>query len=80
MNGCLSDMEVRVMRLLSFDRGIVVAICFSVWIGAAGLICWALVPKELPDESSEIVNPAAIVRAEPAPVINPEGQMPMAQR
>jgi hypothetical protein len=80
MNVSSSDMEVRIMRLLSLDRGLVVIFCFVLWIGAAGLICWALVPKELPDESSEIVNPAAVVRAEPAAVDKPLGQMPLAQR
>ena len=75
-----SDMEVRIMHFFSFDRGIVVAICFGLWISAAGLICWALVPKELPDEPSEVVNPAAVVRAQPASVSIPQGQTPLAQR
>jgi hypothetical protein len=73
-------MEVRIMHFFSFDRGIIVGFCFALWIGAAGLICWTLVPRELPDESSGVVNPAAVVRAEPASVTIPQGQMPLAQR
>ena len=68
------------MHIFSQDRGIVVTLGFSIWIGAAGLICWALVPKELPDESSAVTDPAAIVRAEPAHVNTTLGQMPLAQR
>jgi hypothetical protein len=51
------------MHFFSLDRGIVVALCFVLWIGAAGLVCWALVPRQLPDEPMTITNPAAVVRA-----------------
>jgi hypothetical protein len=76
----VSDMEVRVMQFFSFDRGIIVASCFMLWIGAAGLICWALVPRQSPDESATITNPAAVVHAEAAGGQTPKGQMPLAQR
>jgi hypothetical protein len=67
------------MHFFSLDRGVVVALSFLVWIGAAGLICWALVPKALPDEPMGVTNPAGVVRAEPAVVVTP-AQVSMAQR
>ena len=61
-----SDMEVRMMWFTS-RRAIVIATCFVVWIGAAGLICRALVPSRLGAEEgqSKIVDPSQVVRAEP---------------
>jgi len=50
------------MHFFSLDRGIVVALCFVLWIGAAGLVCWALVPRQLPDEPMTNTNPAMVVR------------------
>jgi hypothetical protein len=76
----VSDMEVRVMQFFSFDRGIIVALSFVLWIGAAGLICWALVPKQLPDEPTTITNPAAVIRAERAGLAPQPAQLSMAQR
>jgi len=53
------------MHFFSFDRGIVVGFCFALWIGAAGLVCWALVPKQMPDEPvmTFTASPAVVVRA-----------------
>jgi len=68
------------MQVFSFDRGIIVALSFVLWIGAAGLICWALVPKQSPDEPTTITNPAAIVRAERAVIAPSPAQLSMAQR
>ena len=36
------------MHFFSLDRGIMVALCFVLWIGAAGLVCWAVVPSSCP--------------------------------
>jgi hypothetical protein len=82
MNGFwfVTDMEVRVMHIFSFDRGVMVALCFVLWIGAAGLVCWALVPKQLPDEPMALTNPAAVVRVERAGVAGGPAQVSMAQR
>jgi hypothetical protein len=55
-------MEVRVMQFFSLDRGITVALCFVLWIGAAGLVCWALLPTQMPVEPAMGVNPASVVR------------------
>jgi hypothetical protein len=63
------------MHIFSFDRGIMVALCFVLWIGAAGLVCWSLVPRQLPDEPSMLTNSAAVVKAQPA-----SAQMMLAQR
>jgi len=68
------------MHILSFDRGIIVALCFVLWIAAAGLICWALVPRQLPDDSMTITSPAAVVHAQPAGTATPRGQVSLAQR
>jgi len=68
------------MHIFSLDRGIMVAVCFGLWIGAAGLVCWALVPKQLPDEPMVITNPAAVVRAERVGIAGPPAQVSMAQR
>ena len=68
------------MHFFSFDRGIMVALCFVLWIGAAGLICWALLPKQLPDEPITITNPATVVRAERAVIAPSPAQLSMAQR
>lgn len=76
----VSDMEVRVMHFFSLDRGIIVALSFVLWIGAAGLICWALVPKQSPDEPITITNPATIVRAERVGIVASPAQLSMAQR
>ena len=68
------------MHLFSFDRGIVVTAFFVLWIGAAGLICWALVPKQLPEEQTSVTNPANVVRLEPAGIAAPSPQISIAQR
>jgi hypothetical protein len=75
-----TDMEVRLMHFLSLDRGSMVALYFVLWLGAAGLVCWALVPKQLPDEPITITNPATIVRAERAVITPSPAQLSMAQR
>jgi hypothetical protein len=74
------DMEVRAMHFFSFDRGIIVALCFVLWIAAAGLICWALVPRQLPDDSAPLASPAAVVHAQAAGAATPRGQVSLAQR
>jgi len=76
----VQDMEVRVMQFFSFDRGIIVALCFVLWIAAAGLICWALVPRQLPDDSMTITSPSAVVHAQPAGAATARGQVSLAQR
>ena len=63
------------MHIFSLDRGIMVTLCFVLWIGAAGLVCWALVPKQLPDEPTMLTNPATVVKAQPA-----SAQVMLAQR
>lgn len=68
------------MHFFSLDRGIIVTLCFVVWIGAAGLVCWALVPKALPDEVGTATNPASVVRAEPAGLGVTGSQVSVAQR
>jgi hypothetical protein len=73
-------MEVRVMHFFSFDRGIIVVLSFVLWIGAAGLVCWALVPKQLPDEPMTITNPAAVVRAERVGIAASPARLSLAQR
>jgi hypothetical protein len=47
-------------------RGIIVALCFGVWIGAAGLICRAFVklPLEADETQLKLSNPGEIVHAE----------------
>jgi hypothetical protein len=76
----LRTLEVRVMHFFSFDRGIIVALCFLLWIGAAGLVCWMLVPTQLPDEPAMVTNPAAVVRAERVGIAVAPAQLSMAQR
>jgi hypothetical protein len=68
------------MHFFSLDRGIVVALCFVLWIGAAGLVCWALVPKQLPDEPMMHTNPTAVVRAASINMTSLPTQVSMAQR
>jgi hypothetical protein len=68
------------MHFFSLDRGIIVFASFALWIGAAGLICWALLPKQLPDEQSAINNPADVVRLHPAGIGAPSAQISIAQR
>jgi len=68
------------MHFFSFDRGIIVALCFVLWIAAAGLICWALVPRQLPDDSAPLASPAAVVHAQAAGAATPRGQVSLAQR
>ena len=68
------------MHFFSLDRGIMVGLCFALWIGAAGLVCWALVPKQLPDEPVMRTNPVAIVRAEGVGIEGSPAQVSMAQR
>ena len=68
------------MHFFSLDRGIVVALCFLLWIGAAGLVCWALVPTQLPDEPAVGTNPAAVVRTERVGMAVAPAQVSMAQR
>jgi hypothetical protein len=48
-------------------RRIIVALCFAVWIGAAGVICRALVTQPLEGDEAEIrlSSPALVVHAEP---------------
>jgi hypothetical protein len=68
-------------HFFSSDRGIVVASAFFLWIGAAGLICWALVPKQLPEDQPAITNPAAIVHLESTRIPTPAAaQISIAQR
>jgi hypothetical protein len=67
-------------HFFSFDRGIVVAAAFVLWIGAAGLICWALVPKQIPEEQPAIINPAAVVHLEATRITAPAAQISIAQR
>ncbi|MGD0770095.1 MAG: hypothetical protein ABSB42_18065 [Tepidisphaeraceae bacterium] len=50
------------------------------WIAAAGLICWALVPRQLPDDSAPLASPAAVVHAQAAGAATPRGQVSLAQR
>ena len=65
----------------SFDRNIVVAAAFILWIGAAGLICWALVPQQLPEDHPTITNPPAIVHLEATRITTPSAaQISIAQR
>jgi hypothetical protein len=47
-------------------RGIIVTLCFGVWIGAAGLICLAFVATPLPGDETQIrlSNPGAVVHVE----------------
>ncbi|MGA2443373.1 MAG: hypothetical protein ABSH08_20670 [Tepidisphaeraceae bacterium] len=49
------------------------------WIAAAGLICWALVPRQLPDDSPTLTSPAAVVHAQAAGAPT-RGQVSLAQR
>ncbi len=79
---CQTDMEVRFMhisRLLS-RRGIIVTVCFGVWIGAAGLICLAFVATPLPGDEAQVRlnNPAAVVHAETVNAVGP--RIVLAQR
>jgi hypothetical protein len=68
------------MHFFSLDRGIMVVLCFVIWIGAAGLVCWALVPKQIPDEPITFTDPSSVVRAE-RPALTPQpAQLSMAQR
>ena len=68
------------MHIFSFDRGVMVVLCFLLWIGAAGLVCWALVPKQMPDEPMTLTNPADVVRVERVGVSAGPAQVTMAQR
>lgn len=68
------------MQFFSFDRGIIVGFCFVLWIGAAGLVCWALVPKQLPDEPAALTNPAMVVKAERAGAVVGASPVSLAQR
>jgi hypothetical protein len=60
------------MHFFSIDRGIIVAISFVLWLGAAGLVCWLLLPTQLPEERASIMDPTAVVHvqaaATPAPI------------
>jgi hypothetical protein len=67
------------MHFFSLDRGIIVVLSFLLWIAAAGLICWALLPKQLPDDSATGANPAAAVHAQAAGG-SPRGPVSVAQR
>ena len=68
------------MHVFSFDRGVIVALCFLLWIGAAGLVCWALVPKQLPDEPMMGGNPSAVVRVQEGGIGGLVGKVTLAQR
>jgi hypothetical protein len=68
------------MHIFSLDRGIMVVVCFVLWIGAAGLVCWMLVPTVMPDESAAVVNPAAVVKAQSVGVSGLSAQVMVAQR
>jgi hypothetical protein len=67
------------MHFISFDRGIVVAVCFFLWLGAAGLVCWALVPVQVPDEPLTFTSAVSVAHPTAAPSAGAT-QLTMAQR
>ncbi|MGD0464385.1 MAG: hypothetical protein ABSB74_18025 [Tepidisphaeraceae bacterium] len=62
-------------------RGIIVAFCFGLWIGTAGLICQALVarPPEGDETQFKLSNPGEVVHAESAGTAAP-ARVELAQR
>jgi hypothetical protein len=67
-------------HIFSLDRGLIVFASFVIWISAAGLICWALVPKQITDDQPAVTNPASIVHIEAAGITSPRAQITVAQR
>ena len=67
-------------QIFSLDRGIIVLASFVLWIGAAGLICWALVPKQISDDQPAVTNPASIIHVEATGIATPRAAITVAQR
>jgi hypothetical protein len=67
-------------HIFSLDRGIIVFASFVLWIGAAGLICWALVPRQISDEQPAVTNPASVVHVDAIGIASPRAQISVAQR
>jgi hypothetical protein len=57
---------MHISRLLISHRGIIVTLCFGVWIGAAGLICRSFVTRPIDGDENrfKLSSPAQVVRAE----------------
>jgi len=45
-------------------RRIIVTACFTIWIGTAGFICWAVMGQPM-ETSADTINPSQVVHATP---------------
>ena len=72
---------MHISRLLISRRGVIVTLCFGVWIGAAGLICRSFVGTPLGADVTQfkLSNPAQVVRAESVSAVAPV-RVALAQR
>ena len=46
-------------------RRIVVTTCFTIWIGTAGVLCWAVMGRPI-ETPVETINPTQVVHVTPA--------------